>query len=187
MPNFGVGIAILAGDKVLLTRREDFEVWCLPGGSVEDGESLVQTAQREAREETGLEVRIERLVGVYSKPKWTHGGSHEIIFAASPAGGVLSPDPHEVIETGWFGLNDLPQPILPWMVQEIRDALGGVGGSAVWRQELDWSLPPNLSRNDLYRLRDESGLSRQDFFLKHADQETYSEVSEIPPKADGNG
>jgi ADP-ribose pyrophosphatase YjhB (NUDIX family) len=40
MPNFGVGIAILSGDKVLLTKREDFEVWCLPGGSVEVGESL---------------------------------------------------------------------------------------------------------------------------------------------------
>jgi 8-oxo-dGTP diphosphatase len=186
MPNFGVGIAILAGDKVLLTRREDFEVWCLPGGSVEDGESLAQTAQREAREETGLEVRIERLVGIYSKPKWTHGGSHEIIFAASPAGGALSPDPREVIETGWFGLNDLPAPILPWAVQEIRDALSGVGGSAVWRQELGWSLPPDLSRQDLYRLRDESGLSRQGFFLKHADQETFWEVSEVPPKADAD-
>lgn len=180
MPNFGVGIAILSGDKVLLTKREDFEVWCLPGGSVEDGESLAQTARREAREETGLEVRIERLVGIYSNPNWRNGGSHEIVFAASPVGGALSPDPREVIETGWFGLNDLPEPILPWMVQQIRDALGGVGGSAVWRQELNSSFPSELSRRDLYRLRDESGLSRQAFFLKYAQQGPFPEISEIP-------
>lgn len=186
MPNFGVGIAILVGDRVLLTRREDFEVWCLPGGSVEEGESLAQTAQREAREETGLEIRIERLVGVYSRPKWRDGGAHEIIFAASPIGGALSPDPREVIETGWFGINDLPQPILPWMVQEIRDALGGVGGSAVWRQDLDWSFPAGLSRRELYRMRDESGLSRQDFYLKYASLEAFTKISEINPKADAD-
>jgi hypothetical protein len=112
-------------------------------------------------------VRIERLVGVYSMPKWGNGGAHEFIFAASPAGGAISPDPREVIETGWFGMIDLPQPILPWVVQEIRDALGGVGGSAVWRHGLVWPFPPDLSRRDLYRLRDESGLSRQGFFLKY--------------------
>ena len=181
MPNFGVGIAILSGDKVLLTKREDFEVWCLPGGSVEDGETLAQTALREAREETGLEVRIERLVGIYSNPNWRNGGSHEIVFAASPVGGALSPDPREVIETGWFGLSDLPKPILPWMVQQIRDALSGMGGSAVWRQELTWSFPSDLRRNDLYRLRDESGLSRQEFFLQYANQEPFPEISEISP------
>ena len=180
MPNFGVGIAILKGEKVLLTKREDFEVWCLPGGSVEEGESLAQAAQREAMEETGLEIRIERLVGVYSRPKWRSGGAHEILFAASPAGGGISPDPHEVIETGWFGPDDLPEPILPWMVQEIQDALSGAGGSAVWRQEIEWPFPPEMSRTELYRLRDESGLSRQDFFLQHANQETFSKISEIP-------
>ncbi len=179
MPNFGVGIAMLTGDKVLLTKREDFEVWCLPGGSVEDGESLAQTARREAREETGLEIRIERLVGVYSNPKWSNGGSHEIVFAATPVGGALSPDPHEVIEAGWFGLNNLPEPILPWMVRQIRDALDGVGGSAAWRQEFASSFASGLSRKDLYRLRDESGLSRQEYYLKHARQAVFSEISEI--------
>lgn len=184
MPNFGVAIAILAGEKVLLTKREDFEVWCLPGGSVEAGESLAQTARREAREETGLETQIQRLVGIYSRPEGLSGGTHEIIFAAFQVGGAISPDPREVIETGWFGIDDLPEPILPWAVRQIRDALSGVGGSSVWRQEFIWSFPPALSRDDLYRLRDESGLSRQEFFRQHAPQEAFSEFSEISPKAD---
>ncbi len=42
MPDFGVGIAIIQESKILLTLREDFEVWCLPGGAVETGESLAQ-------------------------------------------------------------------------------------------------------------------------------------------------
>ncbi|MFW5692097.1 MAG: NUDIX domain-containing protein, partial [Chloroflexota bacterium] len=45
----GANVAIIRGDEILLTRREDFEVWCLPGGLTEPGESLAQTARREAR------------------------------------------------------------------------------------------------------------------------------------------
>ena len=42
MPFLGVNVAILEDGKILLTRREDFEVWCLPGGGVDDGESVAQ-------------------------------------------------------------------------------------------------------------------------------------------------
>ncbi|MEP6984348.1 MAG: NUDIX domain-containing protein, partial [Chloroflexota bacterium] len=54
------------GERVLLTRRTDNGRWCLPGGAMEAGESLAETCIREVREETGLEVRILRLVGIYS-------------------------------------------------------------------------------------------------------------------------
>ena len=40
MPGVAVIVAIIEDEKVLLTKREDFEVWCLPGGGVEDGETL---------------------------------------------------------------------------------------------------------------------------------------------------
>ena len=53
-------VAIVEAGKVLLAKREDFEVWCLPGGMVDVGESLGETAVREAREETGLEVLAMR-------------------------------------------------------------------------------------------------------------------------------
>ena len=51
MPFIGVNVAIMSESKVLLTRREDFEVWCLPGGAVDDGESLARAAVREAEED----------------------------------------------------------------------------------------------------------------------------------------
>jgi ADP-ribose pyrophosphatase YjhB (NUDIX family) len=55
-------------EKVLLTRRTDNGRWCLPGGGMESGESVTQACEREVWEETGLKVRVTRLVGVYSNP-----------------------------------------------------------------------------------------------------------------------
>src|SRR5512143_3545339 len=54
--------------RLLLQRRSDNGLWGLPGGSVEIGESVSDAILREVKEETGLTVAIERLVGVYSDP-----------------------------------------------------------------------------------------------------------------------
>jgi ADP-ribose pyrophosphatase YjhB (NUDIX family) len=53
-------------EKVLLTRRSDNGLWCLPGGKMEPGESIEECCQREVFEETGLEIQTRRLIGVYS-------------------------------------------------------------------------------------------------------------------------
>ncbi len=55
-------------EKVLLTQRTDNGRWCLPGGGMESGESAAQACEREVWEETGLKVRVTRLIGVYSNP-----------------------------------------------------------------------------------------------------------------------
>ena len=52
--------------RVLLTKRQDNGQWCLPSGGMEAGESLAEGCEREVLEETGLSVRVKRLVGVYS-------------------------------------------------------------------------------------------------------------------------
>jgi 8-oxo-dGTP pyrophosphatase MutT (NUDIX family) len=67
MPGLAVIVAVIDDGKVLLTKREDFEVWCLPGGGVEDGESMAEAAIRETWEEAGIQVELTRLVGVYSR------------------------------------------------------------------------------------------------------------------------
>ena len=56
--------------RVLLQQRSDGGHWGLPGGSVEIGESVAEAVLREVREETGLSVRVGRLIGVYSDPAW---------------------------------------------------------------------------------------------------------------------
>jgi ADP-ribose pyrophosphatase YjhB (NUDIX family) len=52
--------------KVLLTKRADNGLWCLPGGKMEPGESVEECCRREVLEETGLEVQLKRLIAVYS-------------------------------------------------------------------------------------------------------------------------
>ncbi len=52
--------------KVLLTKRADNGLWCLPGGKMEPGESAEECCRREVMEETGLEVEPKRLIAVYS-------------------------------------------------------------------------------------------------------------------------
>lgn len=56
------------GAQVLLTRRTDNGLWCLPGGQVDAGESIAEAIEREFYEETGLRVQVKQLTGVYSDP-----------------------------------------------------------------------------------------------------------------------
>jgi ADP-ribose pyrophosphatase YjhB (NUDIX family) len=154
MPIFGPTVAVLRDGEILLQQREDSAVWNLPGGAVEPGESLAQAAVREVLEETGLEVRLTRLVGVYSRPRWRSGGGHDILFAAVPVGGVLRPCPQESLDARFFPPDALPEPLLVWHRRQIADALAGVGGGVCWSHGVEWPFPPDLSREQLYALRD---------------------------------
>ena len=54
--------------RILLQRRGDSGNWALPGGVMDIGETLAQSAIREVKEETGFEVHIDRIIGIYSDP-----------------------------------------------------------------------------------------------------------------------
>lgn len=167
MPEVGVNLAIIQDGKILLTRREDYHVWCLPGGGLEEGESLVQAARREAREETGLEVMVERLVGVYSEPRWFYRGLHVVVFMGHVIGGELDLQLEEVIEARFFGLDELPDEFLYGNRQRALDALAGIGGGVAWRQNLPWPFDPALDRRQIFQFRDRSGLSRSTFYQQY--------------------
>ncbi|MBI1295992.1 NUDIX domain-containing protein [bacterium] len=159
----GVNVAIIQDNRILLTQREDFEVWCLPGGAVDPGETLAEAARREVREEIGIEVELERLVGVYSLPEDGVGSGHIAVFAARPLSEELTLDPNEVIAAGYFTLDTLPDAMLDWHRPRAEDALSGVGGSLYRRQNVPWPFP-QLSRRELYALRDRLGLPRAEFY-----------------------
>src|SRR6266851_1185414 len=55
-------------NRILLQRRSDSGNWALPGGTMDIGETFAQSAIREVKEETGFDVRIDRIVGIYSDP-----------------------------------------------------------------------------------------------------------------------
>lgn len=54
--------------KLLLQRRSDNGRWGLPGGGMNPGESAAETCMREVLEETGLQVKVTRLIGIYTSP-----------------------------------------------------------------------------------------------------------------------
>jgi ADP-ribose pyrophosphatase YjhB (NUDIX family) len=178
MPVIGVNIAIIEAEKIVLTQREDFEVWCLPGGEVDAGESLAAAAQREAREETGLEVQLTRLVGIYSRPQAYPGGSHIVLFAARPTGGQLRPQAGEVLQVGYFDRGAIEHlPLLLGQKQRILDALDGLGGGVAWTLRDGWPFP-GVGRDQIYAQRDRSGLGRLEFYL-HSLSQAGPERSEL--------
>ncbi len=76
VPSVNVVVTNAAGD-VLLIRRSDNQNWAVPGGAIDLGESMVQAAVRETKEETGIECEITGLVGIYIDPK------HVILYASN--------------------------------------------------------------------------------------------------------
>ena len=180
MAIFGVNICIIQNGKILLTRREDFEVWCLPGGAVDEGEPIVRAALRETREEIGLEVELTRLIGLYSQLSLPSFVWHIASFAARPVGGELRADPSEVIEIAWFGRDELPADLMITHRRRILDAFENAPETVVWTQNLDSPLPEGTTRADIYRMRDESGLSRSEFYRQTLGETArLSEVREI--------
>jgi len=120
---------IRQGDAVLLQRRGDNSRWGLPGGSLEMGERIDQTAVREAREETGVEVEPVRLIGLYSAPRPPTAPAprdSQIVFAhfeCRPVGGAPQADGVETIDARYFALNDLPAEMSDRWRAYIADAL----------------------------------------------------------------
>jgi ADP-ribose pyrophosphatase YjhB (NUDIX family) len=110
-------------NHILLHRRSDNGQWALPGGVMEIGESIADCARREVREETGLEVELLGIVGIYSDPghvfAYDDGEVRQefsICFSARPTGGSLAVS-HESHDVRFFDSSDIPE--LP-MVDSIR-------------------------------------------------------------------
>ena len=107
------GILDSTGDKILLVRRADNGRWAVPGGYMEPGESAAEASAREVLEETGLQVRVGRLIAVYSNPniliEYPDGNRYQIValyFAAEPIGGGLRPS-SEATEVGYFSQGEI--------------------------------------------------------------------------------
>ena len=126
-PKVAVGTIIrTAGNRLVLVKRAinpGYGKWVFPGGYVDRGESLVDAARREAREECGLDVRLEGLVNVYS-----YGGDAPvvIVFAAYSDGGALACD-DECLEAAEFEVASLPWTNLAFRSthEALRDYLAG--------------------------------------------------------------
>ncbi|MEX1367942.1 MAG: NUDIX hydrolase N-terminal domain-containing protein [Nannocystaceae bacterium] len=112
-PKVGADAAIFdAEGRILLMDRADGSGWCLPCGFVEPNERPCDAAVRETREETGLEVRVLRLVGVFTGlPSLEHGRLHTvvgIVHLCEVTGGQLRLS-HEGLALQYWSVEEVPR------------------------------------------------------------------------------
>jgi len=124
-----------SGGRVALIRRSDSGLWGQPCGAMEVGERIDVTITREVLEETGLEVRAERLTGFYAGPEqrnvYPNGDQVWLataVFMCTITGGAPRPDGIETTDVGFFEIDSLPFENNPWAERtrrRIADALHG--------------------------------------------------------------
>lgn len=135
-PSVSVVIRDPAG-RTLLARHSEGDVWVTPGGAVEPLETPADAAVREVWEETGLEVELRRLIGVYGGPEfvvtYANGDRTSYLMAAFEGrvrAGEPRPDGEEVLELRWFAPAELEAlPLSDWM----REILAGADGGGAFR------------------------------------------------------
>lgn len=107
-PKVAVGTIIRSqDDRIVLVRRAiqpGYGLWVFPGGYVDRGEEVTRAAVREAREEAGLDVELERLINIYS---YAHRSLIVIVYAARAIGGELCVD-DECLEARLFEPGEIP-------------------------------------------------------------------------------
>ncbi|MEA2006990.1 MAG: NUDIX domain-containing protein [Patescibacteria group bacterium] len=118
---FKIGVfSIIFNEKkeVLLCHRRDFDLWNLPGGGLKANESPWKGVIRETKEETGFKIKIDKLVGIYHKPR-----KDTVVFSflGSITGGKLTLN-KEADEIRFFSLDSLPKNISEKHTERIIDA-----------------------------------------------------------------
>jgi ADP-ribose pyrophosphatase YjhB (NUDIX family) len=120
-PKVAVGTVIATtDDEIVLVRRAiepGYGLWVFPGGYVDRGEEITVAAIREAREESGLDVRLDGLINIYSYPGRP---IVVVVYKASVIAGNLRVD-DESLEAGLFSRNEIPWDQLAF--RSTREAL----------------------------------------------------------------
>jgi ADP-ribose pyrophosphatase YjhB (NUDIX family) len=117
-----VQAVVLSEAGVLLCVRSDLRGWELPGGEPQPGESAERALMREVREETGVEVEVERSVGEYLRSGFRPHCAR--VYLCRARAGAPAPSP-ETLRVAWFRPDALPDTLFPWYRIALADALAG--------------------------------------------------------------
>ena len=113
-PKIAIG-AVVGNDEgqILLIRRADSGIWLYPTGWADIGYSASEVAVKEVKEETGIDVEVRRLIGVFDGLRlgFTTTPLYSLVFHCHAVGGELRPHPLETLGAGWFDPDDLPEPL----------------------------------------------------------------------------
>jgi ADP-ribose pyrophosphatase YjhB (NUDIX family) len=111
-----VAVGAVVGDtegRILLVKRADSGIWLYPTGWADVGYSAAEVAQKEVREETGIECEVVRPIAVLDglRRQFTRVPLYSIVFLCRALGGELAAHPLETADVGWFAADALPEPL----------------------------------------------------------------------------
>jgi ADP-ribose pyrophosphatase YjhB (NUDIX family) len=111
-----VAIGAVVGDdqgRLLLIQRADSGVWLYPTGWADVGYSPAEVAIKEVQEETGIQCEVIRPLAILDglRAGFSRVPLYSLVFLCRAVGGTLSPHPQECLDAGWFGRDELPEPI----------------------------------------------------------------------------
>jgi ADP-ribose pyrophosphatase YjhB (NUDIX family) len=115
------GVVVDDAGRVLVVQRRDNGRWEAPGGVLELGETFEQGVRREVEEETGVDVEVQRLTGVYKNMK---RGVVALVFRCRPIGGTLR-ETEESQQVEWLTAPEVHKRLMPAFAVRIEDALRG--------------------------------------------------------------
>ena len=122
-----VAVILMEGDRILLAKHKKGgkSYWVLPGGGVEEGESLSETATREIKEETNLNIKVKKLVFISEGlPPDKHRHVIDFFFTGEVTSGEIKKGTEEILEDiRFFSLRALQEiPFYPDIREEIKEA-----------------------------------------------------------------
>ena len=128
--NFSGGILTNQNNEILLQLRSDKKLWGLPGGAIEKGESVERAAIREVLEETGVQVKITALLGIYSNyfdtyPNGDKAQTITTMFIFETIEGSISIHNAETLDLRFFSRDNLPEIANQQHEDAIRDYFTG--------------------------------------------------------------
>ncbi|HHJ34277.1 MAG TPA: NUDIX domain-containing protein [Gammaproteobacteria bacterium] len=138
-PVIGVGVLVWREKQLLLGRRllkgQDF-CWQFPGGHLEMGESVIECARREVREETGLSVKAIRHLGFTDRPFIVAGRQYVTLLISCEygSGEVKNLEPGKCAGWQWFDYRQLPTPLfepIPVFLDELSGMRSSPTGPAI--------------------------------------------------------
>ena len=129
--SIGVRLLLIKEGQVLLVKHVYEKDWYLPGGAVEQGETLEMSARREAKEEAGVQIADLRLFGAYTN--FENGKSDHVVVFISQDFRLNYQSDDEIEYCQFFPLNGLPDPISPGSQNRIDEFVSGhMGEFGIW-------------------------------------------------------